>query len=134
MNILKNYFVYIILFFVGGIGYGTIEVAFRGYTHWSMVLTGGSAFLSLYLIHRALPNASIFIKALLGMLVITVLELTVGIIVNRIFLLNVWDYSGLPYNFLGQISLPFSACWYLLSICAFYLLDNIKPLIDLQKF
>lgn len=133
MIFLRNSIVYLIIFLVGGIGYGAIEVAFRGYTHWSMLLTGGSAFLSLYLIHSTFPNTSIFIKALLGMVVITLLELSVGIIVNRVFSLGVWDYSNLPYNLLGQISLPFSACWYVLSIIAFYLLDNIKPLADLQK-
>ena len=131
---MRNSIVYLIIFLVGGIGYGAIEVCFRGYTHWSMLLTGGSAFLSLYLIHNTFPNTSIFIKALLGMVVITLLELSVGIIVNRVFSLGVWDYSNLPYNLLGQISLPFSACWYVLSIVAFYLLDNIKPLADLQKF
>lgn len=133
MIFLRNSIVYLIIFLVGGIGYGAIEVAFRGYTHWSMLLTGGSAFLSLYLIHNTFPDTSIFIKALLGMVVITLLELSVGIIVNRVFSLGVWDYSNLPYNLLGQISLPFSACWYVLSIIAFYLLDNIKPLADLQK-
>lgn len=119
---------------MGGIGYGAIEIAFRGYTHWSMLITGGSAFLSLYLIHNAFPNTSILVKALLGMVVITLLELSVGIIVNRVFSLDVWDYSNLPYNLLGQISLPFSACWYVISVIAFYLLDNVKPLADLQKF
>ena len=131
---MRNSVVYLIIFLVGGIGYGAIEVAFRGYTHWSMLITGGSAFLSLYLIQTTFPNTSIFIKALFGMVVITLLELSVGIIVNRVFSLGVWDYSNLPYNLLGQISLPFSACWYVLSIIAFYLLDNIKPLADLQKF
>lgn len=131
---LKNSVIYLIIFLVGGIGYGAIEIAFRGHTHWSMVLTGGSAFLSLYLIHMSFPNTTIYIKALLGMIVITLLELSVGIIVNIIFSLSVWDYSNLPFNFLGQISLLFSGCWYILSIFAFYLLDNIKPLTDLQKF
>lgn len=134
MIFLRNSIVYLIIFLVGGIGYGAIEVAFRGYTHWSMLLTGGSAFLSLYLIQTTFPNTSIFIKALFGMVVITLLEFSVGLIVNRVFSLGVWDYSNLPYNLLGQISLPFSACWYVLSIIAFFLLDNIKPLTDLHKF
>ena len=68
------------------------------------------------------------------MVVITLLELTVGLVVNRVFSLGVWDYSNLPYNLLGQISLPFSACWYILSIFAFFIFENIKPLTDLQKF
>ena len=131
---MRNSIIYLIIFIVGGLGYGAIEIAFRGYTHWSMLLTGGAAFLSLYLIHSAFPDTSIFIKAILGMVVITLLELTVGLVVNRVFSLGVWDYSNLPYNLLGQISLPFSACWYILSIFAFFIFENIKPLTDLQKF
>lgn len=124
---------YILLFLIGGVGYGAIEVAFRGFTHWSMILTGGAAFLSLYLINSALADTSIFIKALLGMVVITALELTVGIIVNKVFALQVWDYSNMPFNFMGQISLQFSACWYGLSIIAFLIFENIYVITDLQK-
>lgn len=124
---------YVLLFLIGGIGYGAIEIAFRGYTHWSMILTGGAAFLSLYLINSAFTDTSIFVKALLGMVVITALELTVGLIVNKVFALSVWDYSNMPGNFLGQISLQFSACWYGLSIIAFLIFENIHIITDLQK-
>ena len=124
---------YIILFLIGGIGYGIIEVLFRGYTHWSMIITGGAAFLSLYIINNALNDTSIFIKALLGMVVITSLEFSVGIIVNKIFYLDVWDYTNMPGNILGQISLQFSACWYGLSVVAFIIFENIHIITDLQK-
>ena len=124
---------YVLLFLIGGIGYGAIEIAFRGFTHWSMVLTGGAAFLSLYLINNAFANTSIFIKALFGMAVITALELAVGLIVNKVFSLAVWDYSNMPVNFMGQISLQFSACWYGLSIVAFLIFENIHVITDLQK-
>ncbi len=124
---------YIILFLIGGIGYGIIEVLFRGYTHWSMIITGGAAFLSLYIINNALNDTSIFIKALLGMVVITALEFSVGIIVNKIFYLDVWDYTNMPGNILGQISLQFSACWYGLSVVAFIIFENIHIITDLQK-
>ena len=124
---------YIILFLIGGIGYGIIDVLFRGFTHWSMVLTGGAAFVSLYLINSTLNDTPIFIKAFLGMIVITVLEFTVGIIVNKIFALQVWDYTNLPGNIMGQISLQFSACWYGLSVVAFIIFENIHIITDLQK-
>lgn len=124
---------YVLLFLIGGIGYGAIEIAFRGFTHWSMVLTGGAAFLSLYLINDAFADTSIFIKAFLGMAIITALELTVGLIVNRVFALEVWDYSNLPANFMGQISLQFSACWYGLSVVAFLIFENFHIITNLQK-
>ncbi len=124
---------YIVLFIIGGIGYGVIEILFRGYTHWSMVITGGAAFVSLYIINNTLIDTSIFIKAFLGMIVITALEFTVGIIVNKIFALQVWDYTNMPGNIMGQISLQFSACWYGLSLVSFIIFDNIHIIADLQK-
>lgn len=129
-----NFEKYLIIFLIGGIGYGTIEIAFRGYTHWSMVLTGGSALLSLYIVNEMLTESSIFLKAFAGMLIITTLELIVGIVVNRIFALNVWDYSHIPGNFLGQISPIFSACWYALSLIVFLVFENSPAIIRLQKF
>ena len=131
-DIMVNIEKYLILFLIGGIGYGAIEVAFRGYTHWSMVFTGGTAFLILYMIHN-FSDRSIFIKAFWGMIAITALELAVGIIVNIIFKLNVWDYTNMPGNFLGQITLQFSACWYGLSFIVFLVLENIHIFTVLQK-
>lgn len=124
---------YFLMFLVGGILYGGIEVAFRGFTHWSMVITGGSALLSIYLINEFFPNVSVWLKALAGSAVITAMELTVGLIVNRVFLLGVWDYSHIPANFMGQIALRFSACWYFLSIIGFYLCKKFKDFTALQK-
>ena len=33
---------------LGGAGYGAIELLWRGFTHWTMVLTGGFCFSILY--------------------------------------------------------------------------------------
>lgn len=124
---------YVFIFLTGGIGYGIIEILFRGYTHWSMIITGGTAFVSLYLINKTLSDIPLLIKAFLGMIVITTLEFTVGIIVNKIFHLNVWDYTNIPGNIMGQISLQFSACWYGISLIAFIIFENIHIITDLQK-
>lgn len=121
------------IFLFGGIIYGAIEVLFRGFTHWSMIITGGSALLSIYLINEALTGVSVFVKAIAGAAVITTLELTVGIIVNKIFAFGVWDYSELPINFLGQISAIFSVGWYFLSIFGFYLCDRFNAITARQK-
>ncbi len=129
---MKNAEKYLLLFFFGGVVYGLIEVSFRGYTHWSMIITGGSAVLSLYIINEAIKT-SIFIKAIMGTAVITALEFTVGITVNKVFNMGVWDYTDLPVNFMGQISLVFSLCWYVLSIVSFILFDILKKVMHLQK-
>ena len=36
------------IFLIGGLGYGLLEILWRGRTHWSMLLTGGVCFIALY--------------------------------------------------------------------------------------
>ena len=99
MNKIKEYFV---VFASGGIIYSLIEVVFRGFTHWTMTLTGGAALLIIYITN----------------IIITSLEFIVGCIVNRGLHMKVWDYSGEKYNLLGQICPLFSVLWFLLCIPA----------------
>ena len=40
-------------FGVGAVAYGLIEVAVRGYTHWTMLLTGGAVMMLLNLINQS---------------------------------------------------------------------------------
>ena len=35
----------IVLFLIGSFGYGSLELLWRGFTHWTMALTGGLAYL-----------------------------------------------------------------------------------------
>ena len=109
-------FIAVIIFAVGFMGYGIIEILFRGYTHWSMLLTGGACLLTLYYLNLQYKNAPLVFKALGGAIVITVYELAVGIIVNLLFHFNVWDYSALPMHFLGQICPLFTFLWFLLCL------------------
>lgn len=104
----------ILIFLIGSIGYGAIEIAFRGFTHWSMVLTGGACLLSLYYINLSIKDAPIALKALIGAVIITVYELSVGTMVNKWFGLNVWDYSALQGNYKGLICPLFSFIWFFL--------------------
>lgn len=122
MNFLK----YLLLFCIGGLGYGLIEIVFRGYTHWSMIITGGSAFLCLYIINESFEHTSIYKKALLGAFIITTLEFTVGLVVNKTLNLGVWDYTNTPFNFLGIISLPFCFCWYIISFVVLKTFNVLK--------
>ena len=41
---------YVLIYAAGGLLYGLIEILWRGWTHWSMVLCGGLCFLVMYLI------------------------------------------------------------------------------------
>ena len=123
----------IFIFLIGGIGYGLLEIAFRGFTHWSMVITGGSALVSLYLINRTFPEKSIITKAIAGCTVITLLEFTVGLIVNKYFSFGVWDYTGSPANIFGIISLKFSLCWFAISFFMIAIFITLQRIINRQK-
>ena len=69
------------LFSFGGISYGIIELMWRKYTHWTMVLTGGVCFLLLYRVFRCMAQAALWQKCVIGSSVITGVEFLVGCIV-----------------------------------------------------
>ncbi|MBQ6539421.1 MAG: hypothetical protein IJL71_00140 [Oscillospiraceae bacterium] len=97
--------------------YNLLEIAWRGYTHPSMFAAGGISLTLIYLItvKTAVPFA---VKAAIGGLAITAVELAFGIVVNLTLGLNVWDYSGHRYNLLGQICPIATLGWTLLSVPA----------------
>ncbi len=110
------------LFFIGGLGYVLVELLWRGYSHISMFFAGGICFLLLgQLSGRRLPPAA---KALLGSAMITGVELSIGLLVNRDF--SVWDYRTMPHSFMGQICLPFSLLWIPLSLLGIGLYRSIE--------
>ncbi len=104
------------LFCAGGLTYGGMELLWRQRTHWSMILTGGACFLSLYKLYEKFPHLSIPQKCVLGSCIITGFEFAVGCIVNLKFGWKVWDYSSMPINLKGQICLVYSVLWGFLCI------------------
>lgn len=105
-----------VMFLFGGFGYGLIEVLWRGRTHWSMVLCGGICFLTMHLVNTGMRRRSIFLRAFVCMLCITAVEFAVGCIVNIGLHLDIWDYSEMKFQLLGQVCLLYSFFWYLLSL------------------
>lgn len=107
-------------------GYGLLEILFRGYTHWSMLVTGGLCFLIFYIVNFILKNNSLLIRCIIAMIVITTLEFIVGYIVNIILKWNVWDYSNMFLNLMGQICALYSSIWFSLGVPMTYLSNFIK--------
>ncbi|MBE6862019.1 MAG: hypothetical protein E7497_03845 [Ruminococcus sp.] len=105
--------------------YSLLEIVGRGYTHWTMALTGGIVLAALYVINSR-RTMTLIKSCFIGSVLITVLELIVGIFDNIIMGWNVWDYTDMPLNVLGQICLPFSGLWFLLCIPAYYLCRAIR--------
>ena len=111
----------------GGIVYFSLEMLWRGYSHWSMFLLGGVCFILLGAINEILDwDTPLSVQMLYGCVIITILEFITGCIVNLWLGWNVWDYSGLTYNYLGQISLFSSIGWYFLSAVGIILDDYLR--------
>ena len=118
---------YEFLFFVGATIYVIIEKLYRGYSHWTMFLLGGICFIALGLINEVIPwDMSLLLQMFIGGAIITVLELITGCVVNLWLGWNVWDYSELPFNLWGQISLFSSIVWVGLSLVGIVLDDFIR--------
>ena len=98
-------------FLLGAFTYSLLEIVSRGYTHWTMTLTGGAAAVGLYLIRAAAPPKTRLLQCLCGALLITALEFTVGVADNLVMGWNVWDYSDMPFNLDGYVYLGASALW-----------------------
>lgn len=105
-----------VIFGVGAIGYGLIEILWRGYTHWSMLCAGGLSLLGLSAVAQKFKNCNIIIKALLGSGIITVIEFVFGTVFNLILKKDVWDYSRMPLNIKGQVCALYSFFWVILSM------------------
>ena len=114
------------LFVIGGGSYVMLELLWRGRSHYSMFLAGGTCFLLLGRLGKT--KIPLFVRGVAGAGVITAVELLTGLLVNRRY--QVWDYRQLPLNLLGQVCLPFSLLWIPLSLGAMELYRYLNQGID----
>lgn len=114
------------VFGIGAIGYGLIEILWRGRTHWSMVLAGGISFLGLSKISAKYKKSNLFIKSVIGCGFITAVEFVFGLIFNILLKRKIWDYSKIPLNIGGQICPLYSFFWFALSFVFIPLADKLK--------
>ena len=115
-----------VFFTAGGMGYGAIELLYRGRTHWTMVLAGGICFIIISKIADKYKKKRLVFKASLCALGITCVEFAFGVLFNLILKLNVWDYSASPLNFLGQICPAYTLLWGILSCAVIPLAEYVN--------
>ncbi len=101
------------MFLFGAAGYGAIELLWRGRTHWTMLLAGGTCLLALRRLSRS--RLPFWAQCLAGSGCITGVEFSVGLVCNRLLRWNVWSYAGCWGNVLGQVCPLYSALW--LGLC-----------------
>ena len=122
----------ILLFVVGACGYYNVEICFRGHSHWTMAVLGGILFIIIGNINEkgaASRRIPLLAQGFFASILITAFELAAGVVLNIWLGLNIWDYSDLPFNFLGQICLRFSLIWIAVGIIAVVLDDYLRYLL-----
>lgn len=128
-----NYRNFFKLFSIGAIGYSILEIIWRGYTHWSMAITGGFCFTFLCRLYRIMSQfSSIIKKCICGSIVITATEFISGLIFNKCLKLKVWNYSRHKFNIIGQICPFFSFLWFVLCLFIIPLCSFLNKKVDLM--
>ena len=128
---------YPFMFSAGAVLYAATEVVYRGYTHWTMVATGGLCSVLLHMENRRLRPRRMALRCLVGAATVTAVEYAVGTLVNRVLRWNVWNYSKQFLNLNGQICPLFSFFWFLLCFPALsvscYVSDNIGVIFPARR-
>ena len=104
-----------LVFGTGASFYSLLETLWRGHTHWSMGVTGGLVLLTVYTAERR-TRSPLWRRCLHAAGIITAYEFAVGCVVNLRLGWQVWDYSAMPFNLLGQICPQFLLLWLALSL------------------
>lgn len=120
-----------VLFYLGGCAYMGLELLWRGRTHGSMFLAGGLCFLLVGHLNEVEPKLPLPLRAVVGAMIITMVELGVGLAANRDY--GVWDYRGQPGNLWGQICPAFTALWVPVALAAMWLYGQLDRGIPGEK-
>ena len=124
---MRQYLKEVFLAAAGGLLYIILELAWRGHSHWTMFVLGGLCFALIGVINELLPWCMpLWKQALIGAVIITVLEFLTGCIVNLWLGWAVWDYSDMPLDLLGQICVPYILLWIPVSLAAIFLDDWLR--------
>lgn len=109
-------------FLTGAVAYPLLEIAWRRRTHPAMALAGGTAMQMLCVLARMQKGRPLWRSALWGGLMITGMEYLFGVTFNRRY--HIWDYRRTPFNYRGQICLPYTLGWCLLSAAVLSVLQR----------
>ncbi len=118
---------YTVLWYLGGFLYFCLEILWRGWSHGSMFVLGGLCFLLIGLLGQQKKPLPPVLRTLAGAGIITLGELAAGLTVNRDY--AIWDYRGLPGNFMGHICLTYCLLWIPVSLGAIVLYDLLTVLL-----
>lgn len=126
--------VYYALYFIGGFVYVGLELLWRGYSHYTMFIVGGICFLIVGSMNEVIKKPmSLLLQGCIGSVIITLVEFITGCIVNLHLGWNVWDYSDMPLNILGQVCLPFMLLWVAIAILCVVVNDLLLVFFNIRE-
>lgn len=136
-KIILRIFQLIIIFILCGTVYSIMEILFKGSergTHWSMfVLSGLAGVIFIDGLNNIYSYEMDFLlQSFISSIMITIWEYFTGNIFNLDY--SIWDYRNMPFNFQGQICLPFTILWFVLAIIFIPVLDYIEWKIFKYKY
>ena len=117
---------YGIMFLLGCFIYSLLEIAARGYTHWTMTLLFGLVVMLLFRQQGSARRQTLFELAWAGAFIISALVMGGGVLDNLVLQWHVWSYREMPWNVYGQICLPFSVLWFLVCIPALGICEVVR--------
>ncbi len=112
-------------FLIGSFAGWIFDSAYRSVLAGALVLSGptyppfypsyGFGTLLLCFVVRAFRARSLAVRALAYAATMSAWELGAGLFLTHVLGMRLWDYSGNPFNLLGQIDLEHSSYWMLLA-------------------
>lgn len=113
----------------GGI-YLLIELAWRGYTHWTMLPLAAVIFVCAGVLDERENPPPFWGQVVIGTGIATALEFAAGLILNLWLGLGIWDYSHMAGNILGQICPQFTLAWAVLMAVSIKLENAMHKISD----
>lgn len=112
---------------VGGCLYGLLEIAWRGHTHWTMIVLAAFLCIPLDIVNDHMPwELPLYVQSIIGGLTITAMEFATGLIVNVWLGWGVWDYSNQVGNIMGQVCPLYTLLWCVLAAPVIVVFDWLE--------
>lgn len=145
---LSDFLLSMLMWVFGGTLYFFMEVIYKSaighqaQISWTMIIVAMILCIPMERFGDNLPwEMPMYQQVLISFIGITVVEFISGLILNVWLGLNIWDYSNMPGNIMGQICPQFFIVWIILSYFGIKLFDwirfsiigGIKPVYSLFK-
>lgn len=119
---------YLLLFLIYATIYFIIETVWKHkLTDYRMFILGGILGIIIGLFNNLFTyETDLFLQGYTGMITVCLVEAICGYQWNIVKGLGIWDYSQLPFSFVGgQVNLFFAIAWFFLSIICIFIDDFV---------